>query len=304
MNSPPPTGHGSYGANGTGPPYLHIADVLREEIRRGLYGVGDRLPTQDALADLHGVSRPTIQRALHKLRDDGYLGSRRGRAAEVLDRRSGAVESEATIEPDSDEPFLRAHIAAAFESPHVSIDVFSLTTQTLYEALTGPVSRIKEGTLSLESIRVRLLLPSPDIRLAVPIAVADPTDARPLRRLRGLASAHATALRSTFVDLAERRMVPELSIILRSVRITPMERLYVINNTTVLRGYYKVLNRRVSYHDEDIEIYDVKGTDAVLFLFQYDEGEPGSRDSRYVQESRSWFDSIWLTIAEELTLFE
>ncbi|NEA56674.1 winged helix-turn-helix transcriptional regulator [Streptomyces sp. SID13666] len=295
---------GSSGTNGTKPPYLHIADVLRTEILDGRYEVGQQIPTQDALAELHGVSRPTIQRALHKLRDDGYIGSRRGRAAEVLDRRPGAGESASIIETDGEEPNLRAHIAAAFECPHVSIDVFSLTTQTLYEALTGPVSRIKEGTLSPESIRVRLLLPSPDVRLAVPIAVADPTDARPLRRLRGLASAHATALRSTFVDLAERRVVPELSVILRSVRITPMEKLYVINNTTVLRGYYKVLNRRVSYHDEDIEIYDVKGTDAVLFPFQYDEREPGSRDSRYVQESRSWFDSLWSTIAEELTLIE
>lgn len=294
----------SSGANGTKPPYLHIADVLRAAIRDGRYVVGEQIPTQDALAELHGVSRPTIQRALTRLRDDGYIGSRRGRAAEVLDWRPGSAGGGAAAEADGEESNLRAHIAAAFEAPHVSVDVFSLTTQTLYEALTGPVARVKEGALAPESIRVRLLLPSPDVRLAVPIAVADPSDTRPLRRLRGLASAHATALRSTFVDLAERGLVPELSVTLRSVRITPMEKLYVINKTTVLRGYYQVLNRNVSFRDEAIEIYDVKGTDAVLFPFQYDERDPGSRDSRYVEESRAWFESLWSTIAEELTLME
>lgn len=201
-------------------------------------------------------------------------------------------------------PAFGGHISAAFEARRVSIDAFSLTTQTLYAALQEPLSRISEGRLSPESIRVRLLQPVPDVRLVIPISVADPADARSPRRLRRLMSAHAIALRSAFDGIAESGLVPEVSLTLRSVPITPMERLYVINGTTVLRGYCTVVSREVSHEDEDIEIYDVRGTDAAFFPFRYDAHDPDSKESRYVRESRKWFDLLWSTIAEELTLFE
>lgn len=48
------------------------ADILRQ-LAEGVWGAGDRLPTERALAERYGVSRPTISRVLNRLRDAGQL---------------------------------------------------------------------------------------------------------------------------------------------------------------------------------------------------------------------------------------
>ncbi|MDJ0345072.1 GntR family transcriptional regulator [Streptomyces sp. H10-C2] len=291
---------GSSEINGSMRPYRRIAAELRAEIESGQPAVGAQIPTQESLLRRFGVSRATVQRALDELRQDGYIDSGKGRGSYVLDR--GAARH--GLEPDTAMLSLRAHIAAAFEEPEVRLDVFSLTAETLHSALQEPLLRIREGKLRPESIRVRLLLPSPDASLAIPRSVADPADDRPLRRLRHLVSAHAITLRSTFDGLSELGLVPDLSVMLRSVPITPVVKLYLINGRTALNGYYQVLERRISYEGEFIDIYDVLGLDAILFSYQYDENDADSRGSQFVRESQKWFDSLWSTIAEELTLFE
>jgi hypothetical protein len=47
------------------------------------------------------------------------------------------------------------------------------------------------------------------------------------------------------------------------------------------------------------DIYDLAGKDATLFHYDVDSG-PDSIEYQYVEETRSWFDSVWTTVAHEL----
>jgi DNA-binding GntR family transcriptional regulator len=55
------------------PPYLRIAAELRDQIEAGVLGPGAQLPTITALADSHGVSINTVQKALGVLKAEGLI---------------------------------------------------------------------------------------------------------------------------------------------------------------------------------------------------------------------------------------
>ena len=76
-----------------------IAASIRESILDGSLGAGDRLPSEEAMAEMYGCSRPTVREALRTLRDDGVLTSARGRSggyrvAELSPRALGASVGE------------------------------------------------------------------------------------------------------------------------------------------------------------------------------------------------------------------
>jgi len=60
------------------PKYQRIADSLREAIRSGEYGPGDRLPGENDLMATYGVARMTARQALSVLKDEGIAESRKG----------------------------------------------------------------------------------------------------------------------------------------------------------------------------------------------------------------------------------
>jgi DNA-binding transcriptional regulator YhcF (GntR family) len=55
-----------------------LAQLLRELIRTGQLGAGDRVPSEPQLAREYSVSRDTAQRALAMLADEGLITRRRG----------------------------------------------------------------------------------------------------------------------------------------------------------------------------------------------------------------------------------
>lgn len=61
-----------------GPKYQQIADSLRAAIEAGEYQRGDRLPGEKVLAEKHQVAVMTARQALHALRAEGLVASRRG----------------------------------------------------------------------------------------------------------------------------------------------------------------------------------------------------------------------------------
>jgi len=60
-----------------------LADILREAITRGEYGPGAALPSEPELAARYGVSRPTVNRAILILRNEGLVHVERGRGTFV-----------------------------------------------------------------------------------------------------------------------------------------------------------------------------------------------------------------------------
>ncbi len=66
--------------------WTSIRDSLAEDIARGHYGPGDRLPTEAQLAGRFGVNRHTIRRALADLAERGTVHARRGAGVFVQHR--------------------------------------------------------------------------------------------------------------------------------------------------------------------------------------------------------------------------
>lgn len=63
----------------TGNAFEETVERLLEGIKLGIYGCGDRLPTERELASRLGVSRVTVRDALRELAAAGYAETRRGR---------------------------------------------------------------------------------------------------------------------------------------------------------------------------------------------------------------------------------
>lgn len=75
---------------------VHVARELALEIRHGRFPVGSALPSEAALAERFGISRPSVREALSALQFGGYVVSRRGAGSVVQsDRPRLAPEEQA-----------------------------------------------------------------------------------------------------------------------------------------------------------------------------------------------------------------
>lgn len=68
-------------------PHRQIANALRARIRRGDWGAGERLPSIPAMADMFGVAKQTVQRAVDQLRVEGVLITKPGSGTYVRGTR-------------------------------------------------------------------------------------------------------------------------------------------------------------------------------------------------------------------------
>ncbi|MGZ5237996.1 MAG: FadR/GntR family transcriptional regulator, partial [Caldimonas sp.] len=68
-----------------------LAARLGDEIDAGRLRPGDRLPTEQRLADAHGVSRTVVREAVHQLKSRGLVRSRQGSGVYVTAAPSGGA---------------------------------------------------------------------------------------------------------------------------------------------------------------------------------------------------------------------
>ncbi|MFI1536490.1 GntR family transcriptional regulator [Streptomyces anandii] len=271
-----------------------IADALRERIRAGELKPGDRLPTQAELAEEFGVERGTVRQALRLLQADGLLSNvSKGSPPRV------ATPATAGSEPQPTMVGLAPRLVEAFEARRVRIDAACLTAETLMIALGEPVRLIHEGRLRPESIDVRLLLPSRDIDLAFPVSVDHDSDDDPVhRRWLDQRNAQGHVLRHNLNALRATHGI-DVRVAFRALPFTPPVKLYLLNGAEALMAYYMITRREEPADDGTLDMYDVLGTESLLFSF---ERATGARDAAFVEESQKWFDALWETITTDLTL--
>lgn len=65
------------------PPYRQIAAMLRDAIRSGALGPGEKLPSEAALIEHFGVARMTARQAIQELRGEGLVVAEHGRGVFV-----------------------------------------------------------------------------------------------------------------------------------------------------------------------------------------------------------------------------
>ena len=76
-----------------------LAEALRARIGRGLFPVGSKLPSEQAIATNFQVSRTVVREAVTRLKADGLLETRRGTAARV--RATSSARAGGLPIPDS-----------------------------------------------------------------------------------------------------------------------------------------------------------------------------------------------------------
>lgn len=261
------------------------------------YPLGSLLPPQRELAREFGVSRDTVQRVLRELGNEGWIESRQGSGSRVVKRqRIQSATAKATRSRQA--ITLGPLISEAFERPEVTLDVSTLTSESLDAHIRLQAERIRAGFIAPRRIALRMLLPAESLSLPYPRVKDDENDPRLRDRLHFITKRHTDSLKEVLRNLRAEKLVDAVDLEIRHVRLTPTFKLYLLNGAEVLHGLYEVIERPVVLDTlEEIVALDVLGLGATLTHHVRD-SEPNSPGSVFVDSMRSWFDSVWHHLAE------
>lgn len=72
---------------GLTPLYQQVMEDLKDDIERGKYPAGCRIPSEAELSQMYSVSRITVRRAVSELAAEGYLSKKQGKGTFVNRRK-------------------------------------------------------------------------------------------------------------------------------------------------------------------------------------------------------------------------
>ncbi|WP_411152994.1 GntR family transcriptional regulator [Streptomyces sp. A30] len=274
---------------GGGAAFQRVFDELRARIADETYPVRGSLPSQRKLAEEFGVSRDTMQRVLRELARDGLIESRQGSGSRVLSQPAAQATTPA---PRGGAVRLERLIRAAFEEPQVTLDVATLSSESLDAHVRLQVDRVREREIRPERVAVRMLLPSEAIVMPYPRAKEDPADPRPRERLHRIANYRIELLRHAFGEL-EPWLDGPATFDIRRMAMAPTFKLYLINGVEAVFAPYKVIEGRIVLETgEELDVWDVEGLGASMTRHVRTE-DPLATDSVFVTNMQAWFDSVW-----------
>ncbi|GHC34020.1 FadR/GntR family transcriptional regulator [Aidingimonas halophila] len=127
-------------------------DIIDRIIKRE-FEEGDRLPSEEALARSHGVSRPIVREALARLRKDGLVDSHRGAGSFVRRRPTRAMLDFAPLESLADiQRCFEFRIAVETESARLAaLNATDEDRQAVGEALGLLEQRIRDNALGVDA---------------------------------------------------------------------------------------------------------------------------------------------------------
>ena len=269
------------------PPYVQVANALRDAITSGTLRPGEKLPSGSDLAERYGVARMTVQNAVRLLRDEGLVVSRQGSGVFVRSRAERPVG-------------LRPHVERAFEQrPDVSIDFAGFSGETLLGVLQEPLDKVRAGDLPTQSIAVRALVPDLSAPLPLPCTVDGLADDPAFReRATKITARSLPPIAETLAELVDIGRVQSASLTVRVHPCPPPFKLFILNGADAFFGFYPVREHTVTIAGEKHAVYDLMGKDAVLF-HQAASDEADAIGTQYVREASAWFESMWTSIAKD-----
>ena len=129
------------------PLYRQLADQLGDDIRKGRYAPGTRIPSENQLAATHGIGRPTARQAIDLLVRKGMLTRRRGAGTFVqeaqqevnlfsLDGTSASFRKEGlAVETEIITPVHLLAISKVDDNPFRGLSAFFLSRLTRVNAV-------------------------------------------------------------------------------------------------------------------------------------------------------------------------
>ena len=73
-------------SNKKAPLYQQLYDAILNKVRSGEYQVGEKIPSEEQLMTIYGVSRVTVRNAIKQLVDENILIKRHGKGTFVSAR--------------------------------------------------------------------------------------------------------------------------------------------------------------------------------------------------------------------------
>lgn len=243
------------------------------------------------------MERGTVRNALQLLRADGLLTNLGKGSPPTVSR----PEQQSVPGAQTARSILGPRLVAAFEAPHVYVDVASLTGETLVTALGEPLRKVYEGVLRPESVRVRMVVP----RLGENVDYPAPTDGwghddkldeAVRRRGRVQWDAQRTVLAGAFKGLRDSGV--DASFEYRFVSGVPTRKVYLLNRQEVLVGHYVPgrFEREIDDYEgaDTVELVDVQGFETEMFPFERSNGED---HAAFVDGEQAMFDGLWEHVA-------
>ncbi|WP_128379872.1 GntR family transcriptional regulator [Streptomyces cavernae] len=281
--------------DGGGKEFERVSDALRARMADGTYPLGSHLPPQRKLALEFQVSRDTVQRVIRELANEGWIKSRQGSGSKVVSViKTQLIQSPTAAEARPGRTVtLGPLISKAFEQPEVTLDVYTLTSETLDAHIRLQAERIRAKEIAPERIALRMLLPSEELDLPYPRSKEDVDDPRMRGRLLAITRRHTASLRNVLRELETENLVSSVEVEIRHAPLTPAFKLYLFNEGEVLHGMYEVIERPIVLDDgREVLALDVLGLGATLTHFVRDD-DVSSQGSVFVDSMQSWFDSVW-----------
>jgi DNA-binding transcriptional regulator YhcF (GntR family) len=285
-----------YGGDGGGREFERVAAQLRARMTDGTYPQSSVLPSQRELAEKFRVSRDTIQRVLRELKSEGWIETRQGSGSRVI--RTQRIHSPAAADLPDRIVTLGHLIGKAFERTDVALDVFTLTSESLDAHIRLQTELIRAGRADPpRSIALRMLLPAEDVVLPYLRPRGGPPDQRLKERFLNISRMHTASLRTALSDLRTMKLVPDVRFEVRRIEAAPLFKVYLVNETEALFGYYEPFERVIELDGGDeTEAIDVYGYGAGLthHVKGDDSSSPGTG---FVERTQAWFDSTWRLLA-------
>ncbi|MFD5860814.1 GntR family transcriptional regulator [Streptomyces chartreusis] len=283
--------------NSGGKEFQRVADELRARMADGEYPLHSHLPSQRYLTKEFGVSRDTVQRALRELAAEGWIESRQGSGSRVI--KTQRIQSPTPKATRSRRGVtLESLISEAFEHVEVTLDVYTLTSESLYWRIQQQADRIRSRSISPRRITLRMLLPAEDQSLPYPRGKDDKDDTRLSDRLHEITERHTRSLRQSLGALKTEGWVSSVDVEIRRAPLTPTFKLYLFNGAEVLHGVYEVIERQIELESgEEIAALDVLGLGATL-THHVKDNDPNSSGTVFVESMQKWFDSVWELLSE------
>ncbi|MEV6538353.1 GntR family transcriptional regulator [Streptomyces sp. NPDC051665] len=280
-----------------GKEFRRVAEELRVRMADGVYPLGSCLPAQSALAMEFGVSRNTVQRILEELCNEGWIESRQGKGSRVI--KNQRIQSWSPRASRSRQALtLGPLIGEVFERPEVTLDVYTLTSESLDAHIRLQAERIRAKNIAPQRIALRMLLPTESMTLPYPRAKDDKDDPRLQDRLHHITKRHTESLSEVLMALEAENLVSSVELEIRHTPLTPTFKLYVINGVEVLHGVYTVIERAVVLDDGNkITALDVLGYGATL-THHVKDADPTSPGLVFVEGMVTWFESVWTHLAD------
>lgn len=277
--------------------FQRVSEELRVRLSDGAYPIDSPLPSQESLAREFGVARDTVRRALRELSSEGWIESGRGKRSRVVMRQH--IQSSAPrVSRSRHHPVtLGPLIGEAFEQEEVTLDIYTLTSESMDAHIRIQAERIRTGDISPRRIALRMILPAAQHPMPYPRARDDKDDPRLPERLRAITKVHTDSLLAVLEQLHADELVPEVEVEVRRAELTPTFKLYVINHDEVLHGFYEPILRKITLGDgTEVESVDVLGFGASLTHHVRD-ANPTSPGSTFVANTTRWFEAVWNLLA-------